>query len=140
MFNFLNKNKTKALKFKTTKLDYQIFLGSCTFVIFTVFFGTLNMPFSREVILTSSLLLIAILMRLLIKDLKREEQYTIVGTAIIIFVFRAMPGPGVGLNWFEIDVLGFNQGFFSVLSVTSALITLIGMVILKNLMLLKHTY
>ena len=60
LFNFLNKDKTKASKFKTTKLDYQIFLGSCTFVIFTVFFGTLNMPFSRELILISSLLLVAI--------------------------------------------------------------------------------
>ena len=126
LFNFLNKNKNKASKFKTTKLDYQIFLGSCTFVIFTVFFGTLNMPFSRELILISSLLLVAILMRLLIKDLKKDDQYTIVGTAIIIFVFRAMPSPGAGLNWFEIDILGFNQSFFSVLSITSALITLIG--------------
>ena len=33
---------------------------------------------------------------------------TIVGTAVIVFVFRAMPSPGAGLNWFEIDVLGFN--------------------------------
>ena len=135
LFNILNKNKTKTLEFKTTTLDYQIFIGSCTFVIFTVFFGTLNMPFSREVILTSSLLLIAILMRLLIKNLKKEEQYTIVGTAIIIFVFRAMPSPGAGLNWFEIDILGFNQSFFSILSVTSALVTLIGMVILRKVMI-----
>ena len=135
LFNFLNKNKTKTLEFKTSKLDYQIFLGSCTFVIFTVFFGTLNMPFSREVILISSLLLIAILMRLLIKDLKKEDQYTIVGTAIIIFVFRAMPSPGAGLNWFEIDILGFNQSFFSLLSVTSALITLVGMIILRKVMM-----
>ena len=135
LFNFLNKNKTKASKFKTTKLDYQIFLGSCTFVIFTLFFGTLNMPFSRELILISSLLLVAILMRLLIKDLKKEDQYTIVGTAIIIFVFRAMPSPGAGLNWFEIDILGFNQSFFSVLSITSALITLIGMIVLRKAMM-----
>ncbi len=135
LFNFLNKDKTKTLRFKTTKLDYQIFLGSCTFVIFTVFFGTLNMPFSREIILMSSLLLIAILMRLLIKDLKKEEQYTIVGTAIIIFVFRAMPSPGAGLNWYEIDILGFNQSFFSLLSVTSALITLIGIIALRNVMI-----
>ena len=135
LFNFLNKNKAKALQFKTTRLDYQIFLGSCTFVIFTVFFGTLNIPFSSEVILISSLCLVAILMRLLIKDLKKDDQYTIVGTAIIIFVFRAMPSPGAGLNWFEIDILGFNQSFFSVLSITSALITLIGMVVLRKAMM-----
>ena len=74
-------------------------------------------------------------MRLLIKDLKKEDQYTIVGTAIIIFVYRAMPSPGAGLNWFEIDILGFNQSFFSLLSVTSALITLVGMIILRKVMM-----
>ncbi len=135
LFNFLHKGETKIVNFKTTKLDYQIFLGSCTFAVFTVFLGTFNMPLSREIILVSSLLLIAVLMRLLIKDLKKEEQYTIVGTAIIIFVFRAMPSPGAGLNWFEIDVLGFNQSFFSLLSVISALITLIGMIILRKVMM-----
>ncbi len=74
-------------------------------------------------------------MHLLIKDLKKEEQYTIVGTAIIIFIFRAMPGPGSGLNWFEIDVLGFNQSFFSLLSVISALVTLTGMLILRKVIM-----
>ncbi len=52
------------------------------------------MPFSREVILISSLLLIAILMRLLIKDLNKEEQYTIVGTAIIILYLELCQVPG----------------------------------------------
>ena len=135
LFNFLNKNKIKTVDFKTTKLDYQIFIGSCTYVVFTIFFGALNLSFSKEVILVSSLLLISILMRLLIKDLKKEDQYTIVGTAIIIFVFRAMPSPGAGLNWFEIDILGFNQSFFSLLSVTSALITLLGMIILRKVIM-----
>ena len=135
LFNFLNTNNKKSIKFETTKLDYQIFLGSCAFVIFTVFLGSFNMVFSREVVLCSSLLLIAILMRLLIKDLKKEDQYTIVGTAIIIFVFRAMPSPGAGLNWFEIDILGFDQSFFSLLSVTAASITLIGMLILRKAMM-----
>ncbi|MAH88855.1 MAG: hypothetical protein CMJ06_02245 [Pelagibacterales bacterium] len=135
LFNFLNKKATKAIKFKTSKLDYQIFIGSCIFVIFTIILGSLKIPFSREIVLGCSLLLISILMRLLIKNLRKEDQHTIVGTAIIIFVFRAMPGPGAGLNWFEIDILGFNQSFFSILSITSALITLIGMLVFKNIMI-----
>ena len=135
LFNFLNKKVTKTIKFKTSKLDYQIFIGSCAFVIFTIFLGSLKIPFSREIVLCSSLLLITILMRLLIKNLKKEDQHTIVGTAIIIFIFRAMPGPGVGLNWFEIDILGFNQSFFSLLSITSAIITLIGILLFKNIMM-----
>ena len=135
LFNFLNKKATKAIKFKTSKLDYQIFIGSCIFVIFTVFLGTLNIIFSREIILLSSLLLIAFLMRLLIKDLQKSDQYTIIGTAIIIFIFRAMPSPGAGLNWFEIDILGFNQSFYALLSITAASITLIGMIVLRRVMI-----
>ena len=135
MFNFLNKSKKINIKFNTTKLDYQIFIGSCVFVLFTIFLGTLKIFFSKEIILLSSLFLIAILMRLLIKDLKKEDQYTIVGTALIIFIFRAMPSPGAGLNWFEIDILGFNQTFFSILSIISASITLVGMLILRNVMM-----
>ena len=35
----------------------------------------------------------------------------LLGTAIIIFVFRAVPSPGAGAGWFVIDVLGFDQRF-----------------------------
>ena len=73
-------------------------------------------------------------MRLLIKNLNNNQKNTIIGTSIIIFVYRALPGPGAGLNWFEIDVLSFDQSFFSLLSVISAAITLIGILIFKNLM------
>ena len=135
LFNFLNKSITKPVTFKIETLDFQIFLGSCVFVVFTISLGTLKIPFSKEIVLCSSLLLISILMRLLIKDLSKKDQYTIVGTAIIIFVFRAMPGPGPSLNWFEIDILDFNQSFYSLLAVISAVITLIGMLVLKKAMM-----
>ena len=46
-----------------------------------------------------------------------------------------MPSPGSGLNWFEIDILGFDQSFFSLLSVTAASITLIGILILRKAMM-----
>ena len=42
LFNYLNKIEKKAIKFNTTKLDYQIFIGSCVFVIFTIFLGSLK--------------------------------------------------------------------------------------------------
>jgi hypothetical protein len=73
-------------------------------------------------------------MRLLIKNLDKTQKNTIIGTSIIIFVYRALPGPGAGLNWFEIDVLNFDQSFFSLLSVISAAITLIGMLVFKKFM------
>ena len=70
----------------------------------------------------------------LIKELPQELRLTIVGTAVIIFIFRAMPGPGPGLTWFEIDELGFNEQFFSVLSLLASILTLAGIVLLRPFM------
>ena len=131
----LKKNRDlKTPSFKLEKLDYQIFIGSCFFVIFTLILGSLNFRLSKEIILLSSLILIAIIIRLLIKTMSKLQQRTIIGTAIIIFTFRSMPSPGAGLNWFEIDILGFDQSFFALLSTISAAITLLGMLIFKNFM------
>jgi hypothetical protein len=58
----------------------------------------------------------------------------IVGTAIIVFVFRAMPSPGPGLTWFEIDELLFDEQFFSVLSLIASILTLLGIVLLRPFM------
>jgi len=58
----------------------------------------------------------------------------IVGTAVIIFMFRAMPSPGPGLTWFEIDELLFNEQFLSVLSLIASMLTLVGIVLLRPFM------
>jgi len=131
----INKNNKNHKPFKINRLDYQIFLGSCFFVFFAIFLGTLNFSFSRELVLITSLLLISIIIHLLIKDLSNNHKYTIIGTAIIIFVYRAIPSPGAGLNWFEIDILGFDQSFFAVLSIISSAITLLGMFIFRKFMI-----
>ena len=41
---------------------------------------------------------------------------------------------GTGLGWFEIDILGFDQKFFSLLSLISALLTMIGILIFRKFM------
>ena len=45
-----------------------------------------------------------------------------------------MPGPGAGLTWFEIDNLGFDEQFFSVLSLLASFLTLLGIIILRPFM------
>jgi hypothetical protein len=56
---------------------------------------------------------------------------------VIIFMFRAVPRPGDGVTWFNIDVLGFDQQFLSVLSLITSVLTLVGMVVLRPLMASK---
>ena len=52
----------------------------------------------------------------------------------MVFIFRAMPGPGAGASWFEIDKLGFDQQFFSLLSLIAACLTIFGIIVLRPLM------
>ena len=143
--NYLRNKKIKILKsqgleFKNergtekTKVNWWILGGSLIFVIFTLSVGSFNVPFAQEIVFIGSVVIILFLMFKLIKELPEELRLTIVGTAVIIFIFRAMPGPGPGLNWFEIDVLKFNEQFFSVLSLLASVLTLAGIVLLRPFM------
>ncbi len=132
--------KSKGLEFKDeredkkTKINWWILGGSLVFVIFTLSVGSFNVPFAQEIVFIGSVIIILFLMFKLIKELPEELRLTIVGTAVIIFIFRAMPGPGPGLTWFEIDVLGFNEQFFSILSLLASILTLAGIVLLRPFM------
>jgi hypothetical protein len=78
--------------------------------------------------------IVLFLMQRLIRELEPEMRKALVGTAVIIFVFRAVPLPGPGATWFEIDVLGFDQQFISVLTLITSGLALAGMVVLRPLM------
>ena len=132
--------KSKGLEFKEergtekTKINWWILGGSLIFVIFTLSIGSFKVPFAQEIVFIGSVIIILFLMFKLIKELPENLRLTIVGTAVIIFIFRAMPGPGPGLTWFEIDELGFNEQFFSILSLLASILTLAGIVLLRPFM------
>ena len=136
----INILKSKGLEFKEergnekTEINWWILGGSLIFVIFTLSIGSFNVPFAQEIVFIGSVIIILFLMFKLIKELPEELRLTIVGTAVIIFIFRAMPGPGPGLTWFEIDQLEFNEQFFSILSLLASVLTLAGIVLLRPFM------
>ena len=117
-----------------TKVNWWILGGSLVFVIFTLSIGSFKVPFAQEIVFLGSMTIILFLMNKLVKELPKDIRLTVVGTAIIIFVFRAMPGPGPGLIWFEIDELNFNEQFFSVLSLLASILTLAGIILLRPFM------
>ena len=118
----------------STQPNWWILGGSLVFVVFTLGVGILKVPFAQEIVFLGSMLIILFLMKKLIVELPEESRFMVMGTAIVIFVFRAMPGPGPGLGWFEIDVLGFDQQFFSLLSLIASVLTLVGIVIFRPFM------
>ncbi len=117
-----------------TEVNWWILGGSLVFVIFTLGIGSFKVPFAQEIVFVGSMAIILFLMNKLVRELPQDLRLTVVGTAIIIFIFRAMPGPGPGLSWFEIDVLEFNEQFFSVLSLIASVLTLVGIILLRPFM------
>lgn len=117
-----------------TKPNWWIFGGSLVFVAFTLTMGLGEAPYAQEIIFAGSMGIVGFLMYRLILELDPSLRLALVGTAVIIFVYRAMPLPGPGQTWFEIDVLGFDQQFLSVLSLITSLLALAGMLILRPLM------
>ena len=133
----INEEKIKELDDSThenTKPNWWILGGSLFFVLFTLGIGALRIPYAQEIVFFGSMIIILFLMFKLIKEIPEDTRFMIIGTAIIIFVFRAMPGPGPGLGWFEIDKLGFNEQFFSILSLLASILTLLGIVVLRPFM------
>src|SRR5262249_8536467 len=58
----------------------------------------------------------------------------LVGTAVLVFVFRAVPGPGAGSTWWMIDQLGFDQQFLAELSLIGSVLTLAGLFVFRRFM------
>jgi len=117
-----------------TSPNWWILGGSLVFAVFTVSMGISQVPLAQEIIFLGSMSIILFLMYRLLLELEPAARKMLIGTAVIIFVFRAVPLPGPGAGWFEIDMLGFDQQFLSVLSLIASFLTLAGMVILRPMM------
>ena len=122
---------------EATSPNWWIFGGSLVFVVFTLSMGLGQVPFAQEIVLLGSLAIVLFIMYRLILELDPAERRAFAGTALIIFAFRAVPLPGPGATWFEIDILEFDQQFLSVLSLVTSALALVGMVLLRPLMATK---
>lgn len=115
-----------------TQPNKALLVGSAIFILFTVGMGLLPWRYGQEVVFVGSLAILVFLIRNLTTDLAREATQTLWATAIVIFMFRAVPGAGEGLTWWAIDVLGYDQHFQAVLSFISYALTLAGLFVLRR--------
>ena len=112
----------------------KILGGSGIFVVMTLFLGLSDIVFKAEIIFAGSLAIVVYLMWQLLKGLDPEKRREILGIAIIIFVFRAMPTMGAGSSWWQIDVLQFDEAFFGTLRQIASILAIAGMFALRGWM------
>jgi hypothetical protein len=115
-------------------VNWWILGGGLAFAALSLGVGLGKVQGAEEIVFTVSMAIVLFLMWRLTRELEPEARNVLVGTAIVVFVFRAMPGPGAGSTWWMIDVLGFDQQFLATLSVIGAVLTLFGMFIFRRFM------
>ncbi len=114
--------------------NWWIIGGSLLFVVFTLTVGLDPLPYNEEIVFAGSMAIVVFLIVRLTRELEPDARATLVGTVIVIFVFRAIPTPGPGATWWMIDELGFDQQFLPVLSLIGSVLTLAGMFIFRRFM------
>jgi hypothetical protein len=115
-------------------VNWWILGGGLAFTVVSLSVGLLRVPGSEEIVFTVSMAIVVFLMWRLTRELEPEARNVLVGTAIIIFVFRATPSPGAGQTWWMIDELGFDQEFLAILNVIGSVLTLFGLFLFRRFM------
>ena len=114
--------------------NWWILGGSLVYAVFSVGMGLSSLPLSQEIIFVGSMAIVLFLMSRLIKALPEGSRMPLIATAVVIFVFRAIPTPGAGATWWQIDVLDFDQAFLARLGLIGSVLALVGMLTLRRWM------
>ena len=122
------------------RVNWWILGGGLVFASIAVTVGLSDLKYGQEVIFSASMTIVLFLMWRLLRELEPGARSTLIGTAMVIFVFRAMPGTGAGASWWMIDVLKFDQQFLSQLSLVASVVALIGLMVLRRFMAERSIY
>lgn len=123
-----------GLHSESPAINWWILGGGLVFTVMSLGVGVSRISGGEEIVFVISMAIVVFLMWRLTDELEPDARNVLVGTAVMIFVFRAIPGPGAGSTWWMIDTLGFDQQFLAVLSLVGAVLTLFGMFIFRRFM------
>jgi MFS family permease len=119
---------------EATRVNWYILAFSAVFFLLTVLIVFSPIPLKEEIVFLGSMGIIAFLIRRLVQGLDPAKRSEIIGMALIIFIYRAMPNAGAGAGWWQIDALGFDEAFFGTLRQVSAVLAILGMLALRGWM------
>lgn len=120
--------------FDPPPVNWWILGGGLAFAVVSLSVGLGQIPAAQEIVFCASMAIVIFLMWRLTRELEPEARNFLVGTAIVVFAFRAIPGPGAGSTWWVIDALGFDQQFMATLGLIGSTLTLFSLFIFRRFM------
>ena len=115
-------------------INWWIIGGGVAFAVVSLGVGIGDVTGGQEIVFGASMAIVLFLMWRITSELEPEARHVLVGTAVLVFVFRAVPGPGAGSTWWMIDQLGFDQQFLAELSLIGSVLTLAGLFVFRRFM------
>jgi hypothetical protein len=115
-------------------INWWIIGGGLVFAAVSLGIGIGDVAGGQEIVFGASMAIVLFLMWRITKELEPDARHILVGTAALVFVFRATPSPGAGSTWWMIDQLGFDQQFLAELSLIGSVLTLAGLFIFRRFM------
>ena len=117
-----------------TRPNWAVLGGGLAFLAITLAVGLGGVRYAQEMIFLGSLAIILFLLWRLARELEPGAREVLVATALVLFVYRAVPLTGPGVSWWMIDVLKFDESFFAQLQLLTYVLTLVGMFALRRFM------
>jgi len=103
-----------------------VMLVGLAYAAFGIALETIRVPYSKEIVLVVSIVLIGMLLR------QVGISRAVAVASIVIFLFRATPGVGQGYSYWAIDRLGFDQRFLGLLAQVGAVVSLLGLLAFRK--------
>lgn len=108
-------------------VNWWILGGGLGFAVVSISLGLAKVPYAQEWVFAVSMAIVIFLISRIVRELDAAARRVLIGTAVVIFAFRAVPDVGAGATWWSIDVLKFDQQFVATLSLISSALTLLGL-------------
>lgn len=114
-----------------TAINWWILGGGIMFGIFAGSFAFFEIPYGQEIVFMVSLGTLIFMIS------KIGITKSVLCTALVLFIFRAMPGAGPGVSWWQIDVLGFDKTFQGTLQQIGSVLALAGLFFFRKYIIEK---
>ncbi|MSQ71958.1 MAG: hypothetical protein EXR27_11810 [Betaproteobacteria bacterium] len=128
------------LRVDPPQANWWILGGGLAFTAASIAIGLSAAKYGQEFIFVASMAIVLFLIWKLVQELDPAARATLIGTAVVIWVFRATPSPGAGASWWMIDVLNFDQQFLSQLSLVASTLTLAALFAFRRFMAERSIY
>ena len=115
-------------------VNWWILGGGLAFAVVSLSVGLGQIPAGQEIVFCASMAIVMFMMWRLTRELEPQARHFLVGTALVVFAFRAVPSAGAGSTWWMIDALGFDQQFMATLGLIASGLTLLSLFIFRRFM------